>query len=250
MRDGTALPDLTVSEPTDRGTACASGELGAERQPAHASAYAWLSALAALVVLVALAVSVASGGWVVGLDHHVRAAVDARQVGWFEHDAAVLTDVFSPPVDATVLVLVATLLAVRRRTWRPLVLAAVALVLLTAAVLGMKHGLGRPSPSWTGSASAHGGSFPSGHTASVLVSAGTLMLLRWRPASPRRRDPLRSTDGSGRSAVGWSAVAALTTLVGGALVYAEYHWLSDVAASVLLGTAELAVLSRVAVRLR
>lgn len=136
-----------------------------------------------------------------------------------------LTRVVSPPVDAAVLAFGAAAIARRTRSRRPALVAAAFGALVAVVVLGVKAAVGRPAPR-LGLQPAHGGSFPSGHTAAVLVCAGILVLLTTAHRPRLRRRLL-------------AAVAALTVLVAAALVYDGYHWLSDTVASAALGIAIL-----------
>jgi membrane-associated phospholipid phosphatase len=181
-----------------------------------------LSAFLVITVLVATST----------LDHadsHLRDAVDRWGRGRYWRPVDRVGDALSPPVDAFVLALGALVLSLRRRSRRPLLVAIGVLAALGAVVLTMKYGIGRPGPRDT---EAHGGSFPSGHTAAVLGCYGTLALLLSAPRTRRRVALLAVT-------------ALLTVLVGAALVYDDYHWLSDVVASVTLGIALLIVVATV-----
>jgi undecaprenyl-diphosphatase len=191
--------------------------------------------LAAAAVFAAVTVAVARGDanrldswtwfWVVFHRHHPAVTV-----------ARLLTDVLSPPVDIAVLLVAAWRTARRRTTWRPLLVAVGAAAAVTAAVLLVKGSLGRPPPPVRGIppavalAQSHGGSYPSGHTATVLVGYGTLVLLGTAPGSMRRRLWL-------------AAIGLLTLLVGASLVYAGYHWVSDTIGAVPLAVALLAAVA-------
>jgi undecaprenyl-diphosphatase len=74
------------------------------------------------------------------------------------------------------------------------------------------------------SGGSHGRSFPSGHTAMVVIALGTLALL---VAAER-------PDWTGRLLL---AAAATSLLVAVALVYAGFHWFSDAVASLALAAA-------------
>ena len=114
------------------------------------------------------------------------------------------------------------------RSWNPFRRMLVAIVVLAVSVLGMKTVIGRPGPYKP----AATGYFPSGHTTTAIVCAGTLLLLahqQW----PR----LRSAH-----AVGVTATWGL--LVGWAMTWRSYHWLSDVIAAWCLGTLILLALLR------
>ncbi|WP_425470928.1 phosphatase PAP2 family protein [Streptomyces armeniacus] len=106
----------------------------------------------------------------------------------------------------------------RQRTPRPLLILALALLLLNVSVGAVKIGLGRLGPHYAtevGSAElfAGGDIFPSGHTANAVVTWGILAYLA---STPRARRML-------------SLVAAFAALgVGATTVYLGTHWVSDV----------------------
>src|SRR5206468_1068686 len=113
-----------------------------------------------------------------------REAVDRWGRGRYWRPVDRVGDALSPPVDAAVLLLGSLVLALRRRTRRPLLVALGVLAALGVAVLATKYGIARPGPRDT---TAHGGSFPSGHTASVLGCYGTLAVLLSAPGTRRRQ---------------------------------------------------------------
>jgi undecaprenyl-diphosphatase len=151
--------------------------------------------------------------------HHTQAGLTA---------ARILTDVFSPAVDALVLLLGAAVLAWLQWRLRPLIVAGLVLAGVAAVVLAVKFAVNRPLPHSHGHADQ---GFPSGHTAATLCYLGTLALLASAKASARRRKLV-------------TAVSALSALVLLALVWAGFHWLTDTIASVALGVAVLTVVSR------
>lgn len=184
----------------------------------------------------ALTAAVALGGWVDRLDHAVQHRVAAARSLDQRDLATSALHAVSPGIDvAALLVGTALLLALdRRRTdlcgggsrARRLVPAVgTALVLLAVSVLGLKHLLHRPAPSFY--PAADGGSYPSGHTASFVVCWGTLALLAARAHRPSR--------------VVWCLLGLGTAAVAGLLVLASFHWLSDVVGAALLGGCELAL---------
>lgn len=181
-----------------------------------------LAAFAALTVLVATHLGVRP------VDHGVRDGFDHVQVAPLHALATIVTDLLSPGADAAVLGLGAALLAAQRSARRPFAVAAVAFLTMSAVVLAVKYGVHRVGPH-----GQHGGRgyYPSGHTASTLVAYGTLALLGSEPRSRRRRRLL-------------ALASALTFLVALALVYAGYHWLTDIVGSLTLGAAVLVVVSR------
>jgi undecaprenyl-diphosphatase len=188
----------------------------------------WI-ALACLAGYAVLLVLVATGVLVDRVDMAVRDAALAHRSQLLVDVSDAFTDVLSPTTDAVVLGLGAASLANARRSLAPFLLAAVTGWAAAVIVLACKALVGRGAPG-TGDVAGH--SFPSGHTAMALVCLGALALL----AAPRNRRLRRSL---------LAAVAVVTVLVAAALVYADFHWLSDTVASALLGVAVLAPLELV-----
>lgn len=177
-----------------------------------------------LLVFLALLVLVAVDSPVGSLDHAVRDALVSHPDRPLLGLADDVTDVLSPLADAIVLTVGAAAVAWRRRRLGPLVAVALTGWVMVAVVVGVKEALGRPAPFPTHPAS--GGSFPSGHTAAAMVCFGSLALL---VATLRPR----------WTATLVTAAAAITVVVATALVWANYHWLSDTVASIALGVALL-----------
>lgn len=106
----------------------------------------------------------------------------------------------------------------RTRSWRPLLVLGVALILLNTSVGAVKLGVGRLGPHYAhvyGSSEVYlgGDIFPSGHTANAVVTWGVLAYLATR----------------GRRAA-WLAAGWLGFSVGLTTVYLGTHWASDVLA--------------------
>jgi membrane-associated phospholipid phosphatase len=118
----------------------------------------------------------------------------------------------------------------RTRSWRPLLVLGVSLVLLNMSVGAVKIGMGRLGPHYAHVAGSSelfqgGGIFPSGHTANAVVTWGILAYLasRWRRL--------------GAVVAGFMGITiGLTTL------YLGTHWVSDVLAGWAAGALVLLAL--------
>ncbi|NUR62638.1 MAG: phosphatase PAP2 family protein [Catenulispora sp.] len=129
---------------------------------------------------------------------------------------------------------VALAAAAGRRDWRPLAAAAVGYATL-GLVLVLKTIGNRPGPSMAGQAFTDGlGYFPSGHTGTTMAGYGTSALILAFAVTGRRL----------RQAIA-AAMALLALAVGAALVWMDYHWLSDVLGSYALCGAALFVAARI-----
>jgi membrane-associated phospholipid phosphatase len=137
----------------------------------------------------------------------------------------VLVEGLQPRIVAALLALFGIAVAMWRRSWRPAVYVASVAVAMGALALGVKFLLQRTDPHHE--MTALGGSFPSGHTASVVVGLGlTVLVLRGRS---------RWWD--------WLAVAAVGAAMAFSLVVQAAHWFTDVVGGALLATAVLAAAS-------
>ena len=188
--------------------------------------------LALLVALVALTVGVVREGRVYRLDDAVLSLTPGETGGpALPHALAYLVvDLATPAAGVGVVLLVVTWLASRWRDPAPLVVAVAAIVLLTTTVLVGKAVIDRAAPGYD-AVGVHDGSYPSGHTATALVCAGVLADLVSRVRPHRRR-------------AAWAVAACWTLLVVLGLLWLHFHWLSDVAGSVLLGSLVLWLLLR------
>ncbi len=132
------------------------------------------------------------------------------------------------PVLSLLLLAVVTAVAVlARRSVRPLVVTAATTLFLVTTTVGLKVLLHRPDPH--GALSDHGGSFPSGHTATVVVCAGlATMLLR-----------------PGARSWWWLPTLLLGTSMAAALVVQAAHWATDVIGGGLVGVLVLATVAAV-----
>ncbi|MBM9503963.1 phosphatase PAP2 family protein [Streptomyces sp. KK5PA1] len=105
------------------------------------------------------------------------------------------------------------------RWWLPPLAGALVMALVPLVVVTVKDGVHRPPPGSTHPDPSGYGWFPSGHTAtsSVAYGAALLLLLPWLRGLLRR--------------ILVAGTALLVLAVGVALVWCDYHWPLDVAAS-------------------
>jgi membrane-associated phospholipid phosphatase len=188
--------------------------------------YSRLISGALLLILVVLTVDVLVHGPLTALDERIRAGVLARADSpawrWLSdtpHSVApLLTDLGMNTVAVPVLAAVAVALAVRRRTLRPVLIAATGVVLLLGTVLPAKVIIGRPGPGLPAVLPGQLGVFPSGHTSTACIcfSLAVLMLVAGQPTRTRY--------------LALTALALLWLGVGAALVWCDWHWFTDVAA--------------------
>ncbi|GAB2934932.1 hypothetical protein GCM10027047_34210 [Rhodococcus aerolatus] len=164
--------------------------------------------------LVGLWTQVVLGGPLARLDLALRAWVHQRGDGIVVQVAHAVADVANPATSVALLLAVGAAVSAARRTWPPAVLALTAAVLLSVAVLGLKHVVGRVGPRGDSTLA-----WPSGHTTTAVVVAGVLLCLL--PRSWRR--------------VGALVAAGYAAVVGVAMVLCTYHWAGDVLAAWLLG---------------
>jgi undecaprenyl-diphosphatase len=187
-----------------------------------------------LVLLLALlTANVLADGPLLSLDRRIRRVVHAQatSAGWrwlaagrFA-PAQLITDLGAAKIAAAVLAVTALAVAFRRRSMRPVLIAAAGGALLAATVIPGKILIGRPGPGYTTLPGGDWGNFPSGHasTACVCYGLAVLLLTAGRLAPGLRRAAMAVT-------------AAVCFLVGCALVWCDYHWFTDVAAGWALGT--------------
>jgi len=196
------------------------GVVAGRRSTARGGATRWiiLIGIAACYALLTLAVHLRL---LDALDLAVRRVYGPVEVwGPFELRADRFTKWFRPEHVAVLLLLLVAALSLLRRSLRPIVVLAVVGVSMMIATLGTKwvmaHAEGNPLPV------AHG-SFPSGHTAVIIVAFGLAVLLvrpdtRW----------------------GWIIPVVMGCLMGWALVVVAAHPATDVIGACVLGAAVLA----------
>ena len=131
---------------------------------------------------------------------------------------------------ATVLILAASFIAYKFKTWRPLNLAFLSLVLLNLVVGASKLVLGRTKPR-DGFDLLHAGgmSYPSGHASNAVLSWGILAYLIYRYAKVDRYQ--------GRLASAGVAAISLTVCI--VSLIRHTHWFTDLLGGLFIGSALL-----------
>jgi membrane-associated phospholipid phosphatase len=130
-----------------------------------------------------------------------------------------------PAVVISVLAAYTVVVCVVRRSLRPGLFVGVIWLMTAAMTVAVKIAMARPDPH--GIVGGHGGSFPSGHTISVVVCLGLAVLV----AKPRL----------GRWI--WIPLGLAGTLMGAALLVQAAHWSTDVLGGGLLAIGVLAAAS-------
>lgn len=143
----------------------------------------------------------------------------------------IVSDVGSPTVMRTLVIVLAVVLWLRRA--RRLALWAAATIAGGALIdVVLKAAVGRARPHFTHPvALAPGGSFPSGHAFTSALAAGIVLLWALPLLSPRGK------------AAAWSAAVLVPLTVGVSRVALGVHWVSDVVGGWLLGVGLLAATS-------
>jgi membrane-associated phospholipid phosphatase len=131
---------------------------------------------------------------------------------------------------ATVLIIAASFIAYKFKTWRPLNLAFLSLILLNGVVGVSKLVLGRTKPR-DGFDLLHAGgmSYPSGHASNAVLSWGILAYLIYRYAKVDRYQ--------GRLASAGVVVISLTVCI--VSLIRHTHWFTDLLGGLFIGSALL-----------
>ncbi len=131
------------------------------------------------------------------------------------------------------LTLAATVAAIRLRSWRPVILTAVAAGGIQLLVFTIKVTIGRARPDPQGRlVEVTGFSFPSGHSASALACFG---MLAWLVGMAFANPVARATA--------WVAAALLTVAIGASRAYLGVHYPSDIMGGWVLGAVWLATVA-------
>jgi undecaprenyl-diphosphatase len=172
---------------------------------------------------------VVSSDPLVQFDHVVFTALQKLRTGLVDEVMIAATELGSATVAIAVIAAVSVVLA-WKRCWRTLAywLTAVGFAQPLVWILKMTLERARPMPMYDG---ADGFSFPSGHAASSIVLYGFLAFLLAHEKRPRITLAITLL------------AAGLVGLIAFSRLYLGAHWLSDVLASLSLGTAWVALLS-------
>jgi undecaprenyl-diphosphatase len=198
-------------------------------RPAARARSAAACAAAASAAFVALTAAVL-GGAVTDVDARLAALGRPDRVwGPVQAQTAPLVDALGPSRSVSALAALTLMVCAARRSVRPAVPAVLGVVLAGPVMVVAKVLIARPDP---GDTVWHGGSFPSGHTASLVVCSG-LAVLVLRPDGARWR-------------WWWLLPAAAGVVMGVALVVIGAHWATDCLGGELLGLAVLAAVQAVA----
>lgn len=193
--------------------------------------------------LLAAALLLIGGGWLflgileevlakeplVQIDRAVYAVLQSARSGWADAWMVAVTELGGATVTIAVVLAVGGFLAFGRR-WRTLAHWLAAAAFAELLVWGIKYAVARPRPT-----SLYAGvgqfSFPSGHAALSIVVYGFLAYLLARGKSVRTK-----------AAIAFCAAIAIL-LIAFSRLYLGVHWFSDVAASLTLGLAWVALLA-------
>jgi membrane-associated phospholipid phosphatase len=196
-----------------------------------------LAPVALLCVFALLTWQVATHGVVTRIDVHVRdgiqGAAGSPGLGWLAAFGRGCADLGDQAPALLTLVAATVLTAWVGRSWRPMLIAGGAAVVL-ASVIPLKIWVGRPGPGEVVLGNAALGFFPSGHTADALCCYATAAYLLatsvWTGPAARRR-------------LGALVVGLLAFTMFG-LLWSNYHWLSDILGSLCWCGAWLLALTR------
>jgi membrane-associated phospholipid phosphatase len=196
-----------------------------------------LATVALVSALVTILTAVA-GHELTAFDRAVVAWTADHRVAWNETLVIALTDAGGVVTLAGLLAATAAFAAYRLRSWRPVMVAAVAGGggALLVAVIKVMIERDRPDPLYRAIAE-DGFALPSGHATSAVVVLGTVAWLISMTAGSRKP-----------AATAWIAAVVLAAGIGLSRVYLGVHYPSDVAAGWVLGAAWL-ITTAIATRL-
>jgi len=173
---------------------------------------------------------VLTNGPLVGYDKEINSQSKPQFEGLAGFILRRLDDLGLRGLTATVLLIAATFIAYKFKTWRPLNLAMISLLSLNLVVGTFKIVLGRTKPR-DGFDLLHAGgmSYPSGHASNAVLSWGILAYLIYRYAKVDRYQ--------GRLATAGVVLISLTVCV--VSLIRHTHWFSDLLGGLFVGSALL-----------
>jgi membrane-associated phospholipid phosphatase len=173
---------------------------------------------------------VLTNGPLVGYDKEINSQPKPQFEGLAGFILRRLDDLGLRGLTATVLLIAATFIAYKFKTWRPLNLAMISLLSLNLVVGTFKIVLGRTKPR-DGFDLLHAGgmSYPSGHASNAVLSWGILAYLIYRYAKVDRYQ--------GRLASAGVALISVTVCV--VSLIRHTHWFSDLLGGLFVGSALL-----------
>ena len=173
---------------------------------------------------------VITNGQLIALDAKIANAGRTDFPSWIDFMLMRIDDLGLRGLTATALMIAAIYIARRFKTWRPLNLAILSLLVLNLTVGLAKLLIGRTKPQLNVDLIYAGGlSYPSGHASNALLSWGVLAYLIYRYAHvDRYRGRLASTG-----------VALISLSVCVVSLFRNTHWLSDLVGGLFIGAALL-----------
>lgn len=176
--------------------------------------------------------SVVEADGVAGLDHPVLATAKTVRSPALDIITTAYTDIGGTIGMPVLALAVMAALALRRRSWTPVILIVIAGTGSLLMTIAGKSLIGRTRPPLTDAVPPyeHSASFPSGHSLNAVVIAGVVAyLIILRLKSPRARIITALLAGLFAATIGLSRV------------YLGHHWLTDVLADWALGASWLAL---------
>ena len=169
-------------------------------------------------------------GWIYHFDHWLDTRKHHTFRGLSSHFLLALDDMGLRWFTATVLLVVAAIIGLRFKSYRPFNLSVLALLALNGVVGVCKLVIGRTKPRlYVDELHANGMSYPSGHASNAIISWGLLAYLIYRYTD---RKPFR---GIRLFPLAWiiSITVCIVSLI------RKTHWFSDLLGGVFIGAALL-----------
>ena len=173
-----------------------------------------------LLVLFAL-LTVAATGPLSSLDVALNSP---RRLGQWRDELRAIDRIGQRAVCLPLLGIVAAVIALRVRAWRPITVAALGVVGLNVFMLVLKFTLGRGLPRLRDPAFFNGGDiYPSGHTGNVVLVYGLIAYLLIHYGSVRMR------------VAPWVVVGVLSVIMVATSLTLRWHWFTDLLGGLLIG---------------